>query len=69
VSNADLRIFGAAIALALWLTLLFTGWVLGGFVHALLVAGILLVPWRALPKSTAEVVEGSEQAVGKGRDS
>ena len=64
--KTDLRILGAAIAIATWLVLLFTGWAFGGFVHLLLLAGLILVPWRDLPRSTAEVIDGSEQAVGKG---
>ncbi len=69
VSNTDLRILAAAIALAVWLVLLFTGWAFGGLVHALLVAALFLVPWRAVPRSTAEIVDSSEQAVGKSGNS
>ncbi len=68
LSKTDLRLFGAAITIAAWLVLLFTGWAFGGFVHALLVLALLLVPWRAAPRSVAEVVEGPEQAVGKSAD-
>ena len=68
LSKTDLRLFGAAIAIAAWLVLLFTGWAFGGFVHALLVLALILVPWHAVPRSTrgqAEVVEDPEQAVGE----
>ena len=74
LSKTDLRLFAAAIAVAAWLVLLFTGWAVGGFVHALLVVAFFLVPWRAVPRSSrssrssrsqAEVVEGPEQAVDK----
>jgi hypothetical protein len=34
-------------ALSAWVVALFTGWVLGGAVHLLLVAAIALFPWRA----------------------
>jgi hypothetical protein len=34
-------------ALSAWLVLLFSGWVAGGAVHALLVAAVVLFPWRA----------------------
>lgn len=34
-------------ALSAWVVALFTGWVLGGAVHLLLVAAIPLFPWRA----------------------
>jgi hypothetical protein len=34
-------------ALSAWVVALFTGWVLGGAAHLLLVAAIALCPWRA----------------------
>jgi hypothetical protein len=37
----------AVAALSAWLVLLFSGWVGGGAVHALLVAALALFPWRA----------------------
>ncbi|HVT16025.1 MAG TPA: DUF5670 family protein [Thermoanaerobaculia bacterium] len=42
----------AAVALLLlsgWLALLFAGWSAGGAVHLLLVAALVLFPWRSLP--------------------
>ncbi len=32
--------------LSLWLVLLFAGWTLGGAVHLLLLAALVLFPWR-----------------------
>jgi hypothetical protein len=32
-----------------WLTLLFVGWTLGGGVHLLLAAALVIFPWRDLP--------------------
>jgi hypothetical protein len=34
-------------ALSAWVVALFTGWVLAGAVHLLLLAAVLLFPWRA----------------------
>ncbi len=71
LSKTDLRLFGAAITIAAWLVLLFTGWAFGGFVHALLVLALLLVPWHAAPRSPrsqAEVLEDPEQGVDKSAD-
>lgn len=34
-------------ALSAWVVALFTGWVLAGAAHLLLVAALLLFPWRA----------------------
>ncbi len=70
-SKTDLRLFGAAATVAAWLVLLFTGWALGGFVHALLILAFFLVPWHAMPRSDrnlAEVVEDPQQAVSKSAD-
>lgn len=41
------RLFLAAACFAAWLVLLFEGFALGGAVHLLAAAGIVLVPWRA----------------------
>lgn len=68
MSKTDLRLFGAAIAIVLWLVLLSTGWALGGLVHLLLAVGLVLVPWRDMPRTSALVVDRSEQTVGKGGD-
>lgn len=43
--TAATRLFASAGAIALWLVLLFLGYVLGGAVHLLLAAGLLLFPW------------------------
>jgi hypothetical protein len=41
------RLVCAAACFAAWLVLLFTGFALGGAVHLVAVAGIVLVPWRS----------------------
>ena len=69
VSNTDLRLVGAATAIAAWLVLLFTGWAFGGLVHLLVVAALFLVPWRAAPRSTAGVVDDPQDAVDERGDS
>jgi hypothetical protein len=43
------RLFASALAIAAWLVLLFLGVALGGAVHLLLVAGLVLFPWRTKP--------------------
>ena len=68
VSWTDLRILGAAVAISVWLVLLLTGWAFGGLVHLLLVAGLVLAPWRALPETTAQIVDRPECAVGESGD-
>jgi len=68
LSKTDLRLLAAATAIAAWMVLLFTGFALGGFVHALLLLAVLLAPWRSLPRSTAQVVDRSQHAVGKRGD-
>lgn len=40
------RLLLAASAFSAWLVLLFTGWSFGGAVHLLLLAALLLFPWR-----------------------
>ncbi len=35
----------------LWMALLFAGWPAGGLTHLLLVAALVLWPWRALASS------------------
>jgi hypothetical protein len=47
------RLFAAAGCFAAWLVLLFLGFAAGGAVHALAVAAIVLVPWRAAGAPTA----------------
>ena len=42
-----LRAALACAALSAWLVLLFAGWTLGGAVYLLLVAALVLFPWRA----------------------
>ena len=68
LSKTDLRLFAAAVAVAAWLLLLFTGWAFGGLVHGLLVLALFLVPWHAVPGSAAQGVDDSKQAVAEGRD-
>ena len=45
--NPTARLFAAAACFALWLTALLLGFALGGAIHLVAVAGLLLVPWRA----------------------
>jgi hypothetical protein len=45
--SPSLRLFAAAACFAAWLVLLFLGFALGGAVHLLAVAGVVLAPWRA----------------------
>jgi membrane protein implicated in regulation of membrane protease activity len=65
LSRTDTRLFAAAVAIAAWMLLLFTGWAFGGLVHALLVVALFLVPWHAVPRSGTQVVEDAEQAVAE----
>ena len=44
------RLVSSAALLSAWLILLFVGWVLGGAVHLLLAASLLLFPWRVRPR-------------------
>jgi hypothetical protein len=48
------RLFAAALAGSAWLVLLLTGHAAGGVVHLLLVAGLVLPPWRAGAAPLAE---------------
>ena len=41
------RLFAAAVLLAAWLVLLFFGVALGGAVHLLALAALVVAPWRA----------------------
>ena len=41
----------SCLLLSSWLMLLFSGLALGGAVHLLLLASLLVFPWRALPAS------------------
>ncbi|MDX1502706.1 MAG: hypothetical protein R3325_10125 [Thermoanaerobaculia bacterium] len=45
MSPASRTLLSAAL-LSAWLMLLFTGWTAGGAVHLLLLAALLLFPWR-----------------------
>jgi hypothetical protein len=45
--TARRRLFASAAAIAAWLALLFLGQALGGAVHLLLAAALVLFPWRA----------------------
>ena len=45
--SPTLRAALALILLSCWLALLFAGFVLGGAVHLLLAAALVLFPWRA----------------------
>jgi hypothetical protein len=47
------RLFAAAACFAAWLVLLFEGFALGGAVHLLALAGLLLVPWRERARPAA----------------
>lgn len=67
-SNTDLRLLAAAVAVASWLTLLFTGLAFGGLVHGVLLLGLVLVPWRAIPRSTSEIVDSPQDAVAQRGD-
>jgi hypothetical protein len=51
--NPTVRLATAAACFAAWLVLLFLGFAAGGAVHLLAVAGIVLVPWRAVGAPTA----------------
>lgn len=42
------RLLTASVLLSSWLVLLFVGWTLGGAVYLLLLAAVLLFPWRQL---------------------
>lgn len=46
MSRAYLQICLAALLVGLWLACLFVGWAWGGAVHLLLVAALVLFPWR-----------------------
>ena len=46
--SPTLRIALSAVALSSWIVLLFAGYTLGGAVHLLLAAGLVLFPWRLL---------------------
>lgn len=54
MSRPLLRLFAAALALSAWLSLLLLGHVAGGTVHLLLVASLLLFPWRSESPSDPE---------------
>lgn len=43
------RLLASLLAIAAWLILLFSGVVLGGAVHLLLVAALVFFPWKAPP--------------------
>jgi hypothetical protein len=43
----------ALLLLSGWLALLLAGWTAGGAVHLLLVAALVLFPWRGLPGEAA----------------
>ena len=53
-----LRLFTSVALLSLWLALLLWGWALGGAVYLLLVAGLVLFPWRSLA-TVAEADDGA----------
>ena len=42
------RLYASAACLSTWLVLLFSGFSLGGAVHLLLVAALVLFPWTSL---------------------
>lgn len=68
MSRVELRILSAAVAIAGWMVLLFLGWSFGGLVHLLLVAGIVAVPWKNLPGSTAKIVDDPQGTVPESRN-
>ena len=43
------RLLPSLLAVAAWLILLFSGFALGGAVHLLLVAALVLFPWKTPP--------------------
>lgn len=48
MSFAALRIALACGTLSTWLVSLAAGWVFGGWIHLLLAAAVVVVPWRAI---------------------
>ena len=54
-----IRAVAGLILISAWLALLFSGWALGGAVHLLLAAALVLFPWRAAAGS----LQGTERDV------
>jgi hypothetical protein len=47
LDRPSVRVILAALLIATWMLLLFTGKAFGGGVHALFVAALVVFPWRA----------------------
>lgn len=51
MSRPYLQICLAALLVGLWLAFLFVGWAWGGAVHVLLVAALVVFPWKAVART------------------
>lgn len=66
--RVEWRFAVAASLVSLWLTMLLIGWVLAGTTHLLLVASVIVFPWRAVSRQLAVPVPVAEELWNEPKD-